>query len=108
MDFDIELLITLATTIILAVFGWYIAHYFSSKREINAKRREMIVHYLITAWRKLENAAQKDELLKSEIESAIADIQLFGTNKQIELAHQASDRLAKEGGVNINNLLETL
>lgn len=108
MSFDFGLLITLIITALVAIAGWFFTHRFSLNREREAKRREMIVRYLINAWRMLESNAQRDKISNLEIESAIADIQLFGTNNQIELAHKVADNLVNESGANLNDLLETL
>jgi hypothetical protein len=105
---DTELSTPLLVTVAVAIIGWYVVHRLSSNQEREAKRREMIVQYLISAWRKLENAAQRDEPINTEVESAIADIQLFVPNNWIELAHEAAGNLAEKGGANFDNLLETL
>jgi hypothetical protein len=41
-------------------------------------------------------------------ESAIADIQLFGNAKQIELAQNVAKQFASQGSVSCDNLLEEL
>jgi len=53
------------------------------------------------------NPKVSQELINN-IESAIADIQLFGTQKQIELANDFSKGLAIKESANLDNLLITI
>lgn len=43
-------------SLFVAVIGWVTAHYFTSKRELHNKRRDIRVSFLIEAYQKLENA----------------------------------------------------
>ena len=50
---------------------------------------------MIQAWRLLETASNRDsQELHSNIETAIADNQLFGTRRQIELAQKFAEEMA--------------
>jgi hypothetical protein len=104
-----ESLIPLLITTFVAVTGWYIAHRLSANRERDAKRREMRVQYLFNAWRKLENSSNRqDNTYANELESAIADIQLLGTNKQIILAQEFSTEFATKKIGDLDKLLDDL
>jgi hypothetical protein len=75
-------------TVIIAVLGWIVAHYFNSKRDRTLKRRELVTNHLINAYKILtiditERAPNLERDLK--LESVIAELQLFGSIKQIEL-----------------------
>lgn len=94
---------------IVAVLGWFIVHRLSVRKELSARRRDLRVQYLIDAYRRLEGAAQRaDPEKRKEFESAIADIQLFGSGRQIALVHELVESMAKEGLASFNPLLELL
>ncbi len=103
-----EILIPLMFTTVVAVIGWYVVHVLSSMRERNHKKQDIVVEYLISAWRRLENVAARKDFQISEFESAIADIQLFGNDKQIELAIKASNEFAYGKSTDLGDLLESL
>ena len=86
---DISLFVSLLLTSVVVIIGWFIVHWLSSKRDQGNKRRELRVQYLIEAWRKLENSCNRhDETWHHDLETAIADIQLFGSLEQIKLAEK--------------------
>ena len=96
-------------SIVVAVLGWIIAHYFTSKREIKNKRREIRVEFLIRAYLKLENAIQREfNEISADLESVSADIQLFGTEEQILLVKTILDDLANKGDADLVYLLKSL
>jgi len=106
---DVKLLLTLISSAVMAIAGWFVVHQLSLRRERTAKRRDLRVQYLIDAWRKLANAANRtDNSRTNDIEGAIADIQLFGSAKQIDLAQKFATEFAKKGGALLDELLEEL
>ena len=107
MEFYIKLLVS----IVLAVLGWWGAHYLASLRDLRNKKRELIVQYLVEAYRRLEQSGNRDNENKehiSNIESALADIQLFGTQEQVNLASHFMDRINSYDGASMNDLLLSL
>jgi hypothetical protein len=96
----------------VAVLGWPIAHWLASKREILADKRKLRVTYILEAYRRLENAGNRSIGPESaeghDIESAIADIQLLGTPKQIELAVKFADAFATDGVASFDPILYDL
>jgi Tfp pilus assembly protein PilO len=94
-----ELIISLLVTTVVAIVGWYAAHRLSAARDRANKRRELRVQYLIEAHRRLENASNRPDLrvVASEFEKAIADIQLFGTPRQVALAREFAVGFARVG-----------
>ena len=74
-------------TIIVNILGWFILHILSKRRDLSNKKKEITIQYLITAWQLLENASNRnDSTRNADVEKAIANIQLFGTPTQIQLA----------------------
>jgi hypothetical protein len=91
------------------VIGWFIGHLLSSKRNRDNKRRELQISYLIEAWRNLEDCTIRNDLTRASIiEKAIADVNLFGSKRQIDLAQKFSKEFAESGKSDLNDLLEDL
>ncbi len=103
---DKDIIITSA----IVILGWIAAHFFAVWRERINKRRDLKITYLIEAYRKLESSANRNDQSKyrSGTESAIADIQLFGSKKQIELSQQFSNEIAQNSCGKLDELLVNL
>jgi len=98
-------------TIIVAVIGWLIGHHFTAKRDVANKRRELVIEHLILAYRVLTNEiSHRDESQERNIklENILADIQLFGSQEQIDLAKQLADEVAAGGVFELNPLIVSL
>lgn len=103
---NIDILLPLIITSILTVLSWGILHFLSKRRDLLNKKKEIRINYLIQAWRLLETASNRDnQVLHSNIETAIADIQLFGTRRQIELAQKFAKEMATHKSVSYLELL---
>jgi len=88
MDKDILDIIKFTGTALIAVISWVIGHYFNSKRDQTNKRRDLTNQHLINAYRILTNEiVQRPQTKESDqkLELIIAEIQLFGSNEQIEM-----------------------
>lgn len=85
-----QLLVPLLITTGVAIVGWYAAHALAMRRDRAAKRRDLRVQFLIDAYRRLESVSNRpfSKETARALESAIADIQLFGTPKQVGLAEE--------------------
>lgn len=103
--------IKIVTTIILAVLGWIIGHYFNSKRTRDQKRREISVEHLINAYRILTNVIshRKETPERSEkLENILSDIQLFGSSYQVQLAKDLAVEVASGGEFQLDPLINSL
>lgn len=106
---NLKLLFPLLITSVVTMLGWFILHWFAKRRDIANKQKELRINYLIEAWRKLEYAANRKEFDKTEcLEKPIADIQLFGTKKQISLAIELATAIVENQDSNLTGLLEEL
>jgi hypothetical protein len=104
-----QLLGPLLVTTAVAVCSWFIVHLLATRRERNSKRREQRVGYLIEAYRRLESCAHRgDQLEIPKLESAVADIQLFGTPRQVELVQAFTAQIAATGSAQMDDLLQDL
>src|SRR3546814_8572146 len=95
-----------------AILGWPNAHWLTRKREILAEKRQLRVTNLLEAYRRLEDAGNREIAPKSDqcrnIESAIADIQLLGTPRQISLAADFAEKFARNGTASFDPILYDL
>jgi hypothetical protein len=97
---------------IIALLIWYLSSRDLKKKEKENKQREIRLNYLIEAYQKLESASNRpltpESIYTKNIESAIADIQLFGTRKQYELIQVFSKTYTDIHNASIDNLLNNL
>ncbi len=84
---------------VAALVGVYVAHYFASKRDVANKSRELVTKHLIEIWQSIEGAHKSMGTDKLKIlERCFADIQLFGSQEQIDFAKQFSDDIINNNG----------
>jgi hypothetical protein len=105
----VDEILKILVPVAVAIFGWIVAHWFSMGRDRKNKKRDLQTKFLIDAYQKLEKAAHavsKDH--EKDFESAIADIQLFGSKQQIELATSLARELASKRHSEMNELLSAL
>lgn len=107
---NLDLLIPLLITTAVAIFGWYVAHGSNMRRDREAKRRELQLQFLIDAYRRLASVCNRPLSPESGrvLESAITDIQLFGTVIQVRLAQEFATIYSENGGASIQPLLNDL
>jgi hypothetical protein len=105
-----DAIVAAAVAAAVVVVGWYVVHYFARRRDQANKRRDLRVQYLIEAYRRLEFASNRPltEEVAPEFEKAIADIQLFGTPKQVELAQTFAVGFAEKGTHSLDPLMNEL
>jgi len=108
MIMDLKTIIALMT-LIITIMGWIILHLLTKRRDSINKKKEIRIKYLIDAWRLLESASnRKNNDRNTNIEIAVADIQLFGSRKQIELAQKIAIDLSRTGTGESLELLKEL
>ena len=102
-------------TVILAVAGWWIGHYLASLREEKKKKKELRLIYLQRTYKDLTRLRSYASSLKIQEVSAllvgvVADIDLFGTENQIEVMDELSKQLKSEDGsfTKSHELIESL
>lgn len=105
---DWKLFAQLVVTAMIALAGGWLGHHLSSRRDLTNERRKMRVSYLLEAYRRLESGSNRREDPSeawSQIESAIADIQLLGTPEQVRLAKQFAQSLSSANAASADELL---
>ncbi len=108
-----QLLIPLLVTTVVAISGWVVGHRLNAERDLQNKRIELRIKYLLEAYRNLESSVETNVSRKNLdiLESAISDIQLLGTPEQVDKVLSWSSQFSKTGiqkDVNLQNLLEDL
>src|SRR6267378_2161748 len=104
-----QLLSPLLVTTVIAICSWFIGHGLTTRRDRANKRRDERIGYLIDAYRRLESCAQRHGSIQfATLESAIADIQLFGTPCQVELVQGFALEFAKNRTAQADDLLKDL
>ena len=111
MDKNILDIIKLLTTVLVAVIGWLIGYYFTSKRDISNKRRDITLQHLINAYRILTNDISHRPHSKErqhKLESIISDIQLFGSKEQAEIVAQLARDMAAKKDYEYDTIINSL
>ena len=107
-----ERLIPLLVTVAIAIGGWYVVDILAVKRDRANKQRDLRSEYLITTFNKLANASWREPKPGSQyftdMETAIADIQLFGTHSQITKAGAMIDEFQRTRSASLDELLRDL
>lgn len=89
--------------------GAWLAHTFAASRDRKNKRREQRIAFLIEAYRRLEFISNRPSLTDAKpIESAVADIQLFGSPSQIQLVRTFVREFASTRSASLDPILEAL
>ena len=102
--------VTVLVSSLVVIFGWYIAHWFSSKRDHDNKKRELRLEYLIKTYRDLGMAAAREpnsEYFKN-LEFGFHDVQLFGNAEQLKLLGDILQSHASTGEADLEPLLNSL
>ncbi|RZV15901.1 hypothetical protein D3M61_01020 [Aliarcobacter butzleri] len=109
MDFEY---LKIMLSVIIAVIGWIIAHYFTSKRDVSNKKREIRLNYLIEVYLILTNDLTErgniDSKKAERIEKIISQVQLLGSKKQVELVKTLADSIGKGEIIEYDTLINSL
>jgi hypothetical protein len=103
-------LVQAAVAATIVVWGWSAVHKRSVERDLANKRRDLKVQYLIDAYRRLQGAGHRPLVppYSSDLESAIADVQLFGDPAQVAAAQKFAFEMADHGQALLDDLLASL
>jgi hypothetical protein len=96
---------------VAAVVSWFVGSWLAARRDRANKRREIRIHYLVEAYRRLATAAEPPETNAAylrDLDSAIVDIQLFGSANQIVSAQRFGRQLAEQWVGQVHELLSSL
>lgn len=99
-------------TVGVALVGWLAVHRFSAWRDRVNHKRKMQTDFLVKAFQNLANAANRQfspgAAHLRDMESALADIQLFGTKAQVKLVMDFADEFENKKAASLDPLLNSL
>jgi len=103
-------MLTLLIPTLVAVVSWFVGNWLSVRRDRANKRRDLRVQYLIDAYRRLEAAGHRPLVppYSTDMESAVADVQLFGSALQVSAARRFALEMAEQGHASLDDLLLNL
>ena len=89
-DLPVGTIVSLAVTLFVAIGSWAVTNLLASRRDRKNKKRDLQTKYLIEAYRNIESACSRKEVMpyRDGIEKALGDIQLFGSREQVRLVKQ--------------------
>lgn len=95
---------------LIAVFSWFVGHWLASLRDQKNKCKELRIKYLLEAYRLLESVGNRkfNKENAKKMESAIADIQLLGSQKQITLAQDVAKEISTTKKAELLEILQDL
>ncbi len=106
---------TAIVSIFSAFIGGFFVHFLATRRDRDSKRRELVTKHLIELWRKIDsqntvanNAVGAPEHDPSGWAQIVGDIQLFGSEEQVELTHKFANGYANQNTSDTTELLESL
>jgi hypothetical protein len=98
-------------TILLAFSGWLVAHYFTNQRQIVSKQRAIVTEHLINSYNVLtHDISQREPSDKRNeaFEKLIANIQLFGSEEQIEITIALANSYASGKDFDLDPIINNL
>jgi len=107
-----QLFFQLLVTTLIVIMGWFVAHRLAAERDRINKHRDIRMGYLISAYQRLENAVHRKPEPNSpyfrDMESSVADIQLFGNESQMKKVEIFLDEFAEGGLGGLDGILNDL
>lgn len=109
-NMDWRFTVPLLVSAFVAILGWFSVNWLAASRDQANKRREIRVQYLIEAYRRLALSAQRPPESKyfRDMESAVADIQLFGSQSQVQKLRLFLEEFKRQNKGSFNELLRDL
>lgn len=112
MDSWILPLVTATTSLLGVIVGAVIAHRATLARESAAERRTRRVEHLVSAYRRLESAANRSGGMspgqEADLESAVTDIMLLGQPAEIEATTRFLREFDANGAAPLDPVIRTL
>ena len=107
---DMILAVTILGSVCVAAIAAVLAHRLTSRRDHANRRSDLRVEYLVSTYRMIADAANRDLDPDSRrtLEQGLSDIQLLGSKEQAEMAIAASQQVASDGVADLNGLLLSL
>ena len=105
-------IMTLVSAVVGAVVGGFFVHKLTMSRELLAARRARRTDYLISAYRRLIDAANRRTGISKEqidgLEAALGDVMLLGEAEEIVAARTFVVEMSKNHGAELDPLIQAL
>ena len=103
----------LIITVLIAIGGWYVGHYFAWKRDQKKKKRDLRLEYLQATYENLNKVRSYSERLNIDdladlLIGILSDIELFGTDEQIKYVRKMSEEVEKKKWKELHDTLENI
>lgn len=102
----------LLVALLSALAGGFVVHRLTLNRESVSARRTQRVEYLVSAYRRLIDAANRSNGMSTDqaqqLESALSDIVLLGDDAEVEAAQEFMVSMAVSGGADLDSVIEAL
>lgn len=104
------LLSILSSSFVAGIAGAYVGHLLTTRREQKNRLQQHRIQYLVEAYRAFARAGHHPRLheIADELEQAVADVQLLGSPKLIELTQKFCREMAADQTANLDDILEVL
>ncbi|MBI2516860.1 MAG: hypothetical protein HYV95_08080 [Opitutae bacterium] len=104
------ILLPVAIAGLITALGWLAVHRLTLQREKKNKARELRVQYLAKACRTFARTVLDGEVtpMAKEVEEAVADVYLFGTQEQISLVRKFTEEFAARQTADLDELMKSL
>ena len=104
------LLSILSSSFVAGIAGAYVGHLLTSRRERGSRLQRQRIQYLVDAYRAFAKSNHHPRLYEvaDDLERAIADIQLFGSNELIVLVQKFCREMAENEEASLDEVLMTI
>lgn len=101
LTIDWPLVATIGIPALIVVVGWFIAHWLNVSRDLASRKREARIKALEAAYMRVANSCNRPltEKLNDDLETFVAELQLYGTPHQIQLMSVIAEGLAKPNNI---------
>ncbi|MDO5617255.1 hypothetical protein [Kocuria sp.] len=108
----LDVLVPLLSASLGALVGGFLVHHLASVREVRGARRAQRTDYLVHAYRRLIDAANRpggptDEQIAG-LEASLSDVMLLGETQEVEAARRFMVGMAESGEANLNEVIMAL
>jgi hypothetical protein len=86
-NIDWSTIATISIPALVVISGWFIGHLLNARRDLRLRKREARLKSLEAAYIRIATSSNREltDKLKDDLEMFVAEIQLYGTPRQIEL-----------------------
>lgn len=97
LTIDWRLVATIGIPTMVIVAGWFLVHWLNARRDLASRKREARLKALEAAYMRIAASHNREltDKSKDDLETFVAEIQLYGTPRQIELMTEIAEGFTK-------------